>query len=189
MAPVAEAVCINERVAGVGLSLRRKPRSFLRDSLQPRPPLRYPQINSQPHPRLTCWKVQRHLNAEPFSRRLRHVWSERISSLISRHESFGAVSNKGFALDLVAWWLGGLVAWLAGWLVGWLQDIERWNRRAAPLSLRPTCAHRARIIDSSEAVQGPNQPQGVSPGFAPDPQEPGLTPCGWWGSTETHHLS
>ena len=28
------------------------------------------------------------------------------------------------------------------------EGVERWNRRAAPLSLRPTCAHGARIIFS-----------------------------------------
>ena len=31
---------------------------------------------------------------------------------------------------------------------GWLEDMGRSNRRAAPLSLRPTCAHRAPIIFS-----------------------------------------
>ncbi len=29
---------------------------------------------------------------------------------------------------------------------GWLEDVGRSNRRDAPLSLRPTCAHRARIV-------------------------------------------
>ncbi len=32
------------------------------------------------------------------------------------------------------------------WWRGWLEDMECSNRRAAPLSLRPTFSHRARFI-------------------------------------------